>query len=310
MITRRNIRIKVMQVLYQLSVNDQKANNNALKILQNNLNQTSRLFTYLIYFLTEVARYAEKDASVKASKHLATVADRNINIKLAGNALLWKILENDSYKKSLADNKFNFDQTENLVRKIYNELTTSTQYREYINIQGREPSKEKEILSFIFTDLMLPDESFISHIEENFTNWDDDADMLNVLMLGFLQKPSTLNLQEMPDKEKDEFAKNLLSTVIDKKDYVNELIKGRLKNWDPERIAALDMILMQMGVCEFLYFPTIPPKVTINEYIDLAKEYSTAQSGHFVNGILDSIHKDLVKDNKIHKSEFKPKKAN
>lgn len=310
MITRRNIRIKVMQVLYQLSVNDQKANNNALKILQNNLNQTSRLFTYLIYFLTEVARYAEKDASVKASKHLATVADRNINIKLAGNALLWKILENDSYRKSLADNKFNFDQTENLVRKIYNELTTSTQYREYINIQGREPSKEKEILSFIFTDLMLPDESFISHIEENFTNWDDDADMLNVLMLGFLQKPSTLNLQEMPDKEKDEFAKNLLSTVIDKKDYVNELIKGRLKNWDPERIAALDMILMQMGVCEFLYFPTIPPKVTINEYIDLAKEYSTAQSGHFVNGILDSIHKDLVKDNKIHKSEFKPKKAN
>lgn len=310
MITRRNIRIKVMQVLYQLSVNDQKANNNALKILQNNLNQTSRLFTYLIYFLTEVARYAEKDASVKASKHLATVADRNINIKIAGNALLWKILENDSYKKSLADNKFNFDQTENLVRKIYNELTTSTQYREYINIQGREPSKEKEILSFIFTDLMLPDESFISHIEENFTNWDDDADMLNVLMLGFLQKPSTLNLQEMPDKEKDEFAKNLLSTVIDKKDYVNELIKGRLKNWDPERIAALDMILMQMGVCEFLYFPTIPPKVTINEYIDLAKEYSTAQSGHFVNGILDSIHKDLVKDNKIHKSEFKPKKAN
>ncbi len=310
MITRRNIRIKVMQVLYQLSVNDQKANNNALKILQNNLNQTSRLFTYLIYFLTEVARYAEKDASVKASKHLATIADRNINIKLAGNALLWKILENDSYKKALADNKFNFDQTENLVRKIYNELTTSTQYKEYINIQGREPSKEKEILSFIFTDLMLPDESFISHIEENFTNWDDDADMLNVLMLGFLQKPSTLNLQQMPDKEKDEFAKNLLSTVIDKKDYVNELIKGRLKNWDPERIAALDMILMQMGVCEFLYFPTIPPKVTINEYIDLAKEYSTAQSGHFVNGILDSIHKDLVKDNKIHKSEFKPKKAN
>ena len=90
------------------------------------------------------------------------------------------------------------------------------------------------------------------------------------------------------------FAKELLQTVIDKKDYVAELIKARLKNWDPERIAVLDMILMQMGVCEFLYFPTIPPKVTINEYIDLAKDYSTAQSGHFVNGILDGIHKDLI----------------
>lgn len=299
-----------MQVLYQLDVNEDSANNNATKILQNNLNQTSRLFTYLIYFLTEVARYAEKDASLRAAKHLATSADKNINIKLAGNNLLWKILENNSYKKALNDNKFSFEQTGNLVRRMYNNLTASSQYQSYINTPGREPQEEREILSFIFTDLMLPDESFISHIEEYFTNWDDDAEMLNTLMLGFLQKPAGLNLQQMPDKEKNDFAIELLKTVLDKKDYVNTLIKARLKNWDPERIAALDMILMQMGVCEFLYFPTIPPKVTINEYIDLAKEYSTAQSGQFVNGILDSIHKDLLKENKIHKSEFKPKKAN
>jgi N utilization substance protein B len=299
-----------MQVLYQLDINEQAANNNAVKILNTNLNQTSRLFTYLIYFLTEVARYAEKDASVRAAKHLVTTADKNINIKLAGNTLLWKILENDSYKKALATYKFNFEQTGNVVRRIYNELTASAKYQSYINVAGREPQTEREILTFIFTDLMLPGEDFISHIEENFTNWDDDADMMQVLMLGFLQKPASLNLQEMPDREKEAFAKNLLNTVIEKKDYVNELIKARLKNWDPERIAALDMILMQMGVCEFLYFPTIPPKVTINEYIDLAKDYSTAQSGQFVNGILDGIHKDLLKENKIHKSDFKPKKAN
>jgi len=310
MITRRNIRIKVMQVLYQIDINEGLTNNNTTKILQSNLKQTSRLFTYLIYFLTEVARYAEKDASVRAAKHLATSADKNINIKLAGNTLLWKILENNSYKQALAEYKFNFEQTGNLVRKIYNELTASSQYQLYINTSGREPQAEKGILSFIFTDLMLPDESFVSHIEEYFTNWDDDGEMLNTLMLSFLQKPASLDLQQMPDKEKDEFAKELLRTVIEKKDYVNSLIKARLKNWDPERIAALDMILMQMGVCEFLYFPTIPPKVTINEYIDLAKEYSTAQSGHFVNGILDSIHKDLLKEDKIQKSEFKPKKAN
>jgi transcription antitermination protein NusB len=298
-----------MQVLYQLYANEQPVNN-ATKILNNNLNQTSRLFTYLIYFLTEVARYAEKDASVRAAKHLATSADKNINIKLAGNTLLWKILENNSYKKALTDYKFNFEQTGNLVRKVYNELAASELYKSYINSAGREPQTEREILIFIFTDLMLPDENFISHIEEYFTNWDDDAGMLQVLMLGFLQKPAGLNLQEMPDKEKDAFAKNLLNTVMEKKDYVNALIKARLKNWDPERIAALDMILMQMGVCEFLYFPTIPPKVTINEYIDLAKDYSTSQSGHFVNGILDGIHKDLLNENKIHKSDFKPKKAN
>jgi N utilization substance protein B len=84
-----------------------------------------------------------------------------------------------------------------------------------------------------------------------------------------------------------------------------DLIKPKLKNWDPDRIALLDMLLMQMGVCEFLFFETIPPKVTINEYIDLAKDYSTSQSGQFVNGILDNIHKDLVKENKMHKVAYK-----
>ena len=105
--------------------------------------------------------------------------------------------------------------------------------------------------------------------------------------------------------EKSDFANSLLETVIQKKDHCLELIKPKLKNWDAERIAALDMILMQMGVCEFLYFETIPPKVTINEYIDLAKDYSTPQSGHFVNGILDNIHKELLAENKIHKKNFK-----
>ena len=89
-----------------------------------------------------------------------------------------------------------------------------------------------------------------------------------------------------------------------------EFIRPRLKNWDAERIAVLDMILMRMGVCELLYFETIPPKVTINEYIDLAKDYSTPQSGQFINGLLDSIHKDLIKDDKLQKTTFKSNKYN
>jgi transcription antitermination protein NusB len=152
---------------------------------------------------------------------------------------------------------------------------------------------------------MLPDEDFINHLEENFIHWDDDADMMVTLMDIFFQKPSAFNFGEMLSKEKWDFAKDLLNTVLDKKDYTLEIIKPKLKNWDVERIAALDMILMQMGVCELLYFETIPPRVTINEYIDLAKEYSTPQSGHFVNGILDNIHKELISQNKIHKKNFR-----
>jgi N utilization substance protein B len=151
---------------------------------------------------------------------------------------------------------------------------------------------------------MLPNESFIEHIEEVFHNWDDDAEMMEQLVLNYIQKPAGVNLLEMVGTEKWQFAQSLLETTIDKKEIATDLIKPKLKNWDAERIALLDMILMRMGVCELLFFETIPTKVTINEYIDLAKDYSTAQSGQFVNGILDNIHKELTESGKIQKVNF------
>ena len=142
------------------------------------------------------------------------------------------------------------------------------------------------------------------------TGYGSIATTVEAVRLGavhYLQKPGGYNLQDLIGEEKTKFAKDLLLTVTNKGEYAIELIKPKLKNWDSERIAVLDMILMQMGVCELLYFETIPPKVTINEYIDLAKEYSTPQSGQFVNGILDTLHKELLGENKIHKIEFKRK---
>ena len=152
---------------------------------------------------------------------------------------------------------------------------------------------------------MLPNEDFITHVEEQFIHWDDDAEMMNQLVLNFLSKPANTNFTDILSKEKREFAQSLLKTVLDKKEVCLELIKPKLKNWDAERIAALDLIILQMGVCEFLFFETIPTKVTINEYIDLAKDYSTVQSGQFVNGLLDNIHKELSAENKIVKKTYK-----
>ena len=160
-------------------------------------------------------------------------------------------------------------------------------------------------MEFIFSSLLLPNEHFLAHIEELFTNWDDDADMICQILMGYIAKPGAISFQEIISKDKKEFAVSLLETVIEKKPVIMDLILPRLKNWDAERIATLDMILMQMGIAEFLFFETIPPKVTINEYIDLGKEYSTPQSGQFVNGILDNIHKDLVREDKMHKINFK-----
>ncbi|MDB5211215.1 MAG: nusB [Sediminibacterium sp.] len=216
-------------------------------------------------------------------------------------------MENPSFKKAIEIDQPQKLIDKELVKKIYAELTETDKYKEYITLQSREKAKEKEIIKLIFVQLMLPNESFINHLEELFNNWDDDADMMDQLMLNYIQKPGSYNLQEMLSPEKWEFARTLLGTTLDKKEYCMELIKPKLKNWDSDRIAVLDMVLMRMGVCELLYFETIPTKVTINEYIDLAKDYSTPQSGQFVNGILDNIHKEFMEGGKIQKISFKNK---
>jgi N utilization substance protein B len=306
MISRRNIRVKVMQTLYTCSTREGDiTKQEAVRTLDKHVDQSRQLFVVLIYTLTEVARYAETDARQKASKHLPTAKDLSINTKIAGNRLLWQILEHPSYVAVVKEIKPELMGMEEWVRKLYNELVLSDVYHQYISRESREKKDEKDILEFIFTDLMLPNEDFVSFIEERFLHWEDDAEMINLLMLNLLQKPHTGDFQQFVSNEKLKFARDLLVSVIEKEEVCNEYIKDKLQNWDPERTAALDMILMRMGICEFLFFETIPPKVTINEYIDLAKDYSTPQSGHFVNGILDSIHKELAAQNKLHKVSFK-----
>ena len=306
MINRRNIRVKVMQTLYTITTMETETKpGDAVKILQKHFDQTRQLFIYLVYFLSEVAHYAETDSHNRASKHLPTYEDLHVNTKLAGNEILLKISEDSSFKEFLKKDHPESSLDKELVRKTYHELVETKEYKTYISKSKKEKKEEREILEFILEKLLLEKENFVSHIEDNFTNWDDDAEMVILLLTNYLQKPGTYNFKEMISEEKWNFAKDLLQTVREKSEHLESLVIPKLKNWDPDRIALLDMILMKMGVAEFLYFETIPPKVTINEYIDLAKEYSTAQSGQFVNGILDNIHKELVQQGKMHKVDFR-----
>lgn len=295
-----------MQTLYSLeSLSNETRPGEPFQILQKKLDHSQQLFTYLINYMIEVARYSEKDALKKASKHLPTESDLNVSTRIAGNEIIWAAMDNHSFTRTLAEFKIAGMIDPEMVRKSYNQLTKSAQYQEYIAESRREKKSDRKILEYIFSDLMLENEDFVSDVESKFIHWEDDAEVLILLMTNFFQKPDKFNFYDMVGQEKGLFAKELLQSVMDKNEYCLELIKPKLKNWDSERIAALDMILMKMGVCELLYFETIPTKVTINEYIDLAKEYSTEQSGHFINGILDNIHKELLSQNKIHKKNFK-----
>ncbi len=295
-----------MQTLYTLSALETAPKpGDDVKVLQKHFDQTRQLFLFLTSLLTEVAGYAEKDAHTRAAKHLPTYEDLHVNTKIAGNEVVWKIKENASFSEYVNKDKILQLIDKDLVRRIYTELVEKPQYKTYIANQQRDKKEEREILEFILNDLILEKEAVTAQIEELFSNWDDDGDMVIQLLVAYLQKPSSYDFKEMLSEEKWLFAKNLMLAVREKSEHLETLIIPKLKNWDPERIAHLDMILMKMGVAEFLYFETIPPKVTINEYIDLAKEYSTQQSGQFVNGILDNIHKELVTAGKMHKVDYK-----
>ena len=295
-----------MQSLYTLStLEDNVKPGEPQRFLQKHLDESKDLLEYLLYFITEVAAYAEKDSYKRSGKHLPSQADLNVNTKIAGNELLWKIKEDISLKGAWNISKPQLRVDRELVRKIYLQLTESNEYNLYISTPSRDRKSEKDIVDFIFEELLLPNESFISHLEETYTNWDDDSEMVVQLVKGYLQKPGSIDLAQFIPADKMLFAKSLLSTVAEKQEHLDTFILPKLQNWDAERLATLDMILMRMGVAEFLFFDTIPPKVTINEYIELAKEYSTEQSGQFVNGILDGIHKELVQEGKLQKTDFK-----
>jgi len=299
-----------MQVLYGITTfEDNPPPAKIQELLDKQMAQTRQLFVYLTWFLTQVLRYTETYAFKKASKHLPTQEDLNINTKLAGNELLWLIIEKPDFQKQVATIKPENRTDADLIRKIHSQLIETEKYQAYLQDPVRQKKEERSIMEFILNDLLLANPSFITHIEELYSNFDDDAESVVQLVGSLLQKPSNISFDNIIDPEKEMFAQALLKTVLEKEKHLESLIIPKLKNWDPDRIALLDMIMMKMGVAEFLYFETIPPKVTLNEYIDMAKDYSTTQSGQFVNGILDNIRKELEEEGKLQKTDFKKKKT-
>jgi N utilization substance protein B len=276
-------------------------------LLQKEFDKTRNLFVFLVHLLHQVALYAEVESQQRSSKNLPNQSDLSVNIKLAGNSIVWQTIESESFKKAVAMVKPQQWLEGDLVKNLFRNLSESNLYNLYILEESRDKAKEKEILKYIFGTIILASESTLEFLDEHFSNWEDEGDTMIDFVLNYLQKPGSIDFMDLVGTEKMKFANDLLQTAIDKKAYTEEVIKPKLKNWEMERIAVIDMILLRLGICELLYFDTIPTKVTINEYIDLAKDYSTEQSGHFVNGILDNIHKELVGAGKIQKISHKAK---
>lgn len=308
MISRRNIRVKVMQTLYSLASlpaaeTEEKELQIGNKLLNEKLSHSLDLFTTVILYVARVAQYAETDAAARASKFLPTEADLAVNTRIAGNEALWQILGNKSFTERVKESALERYIDGDWVKKLYQQLSKSETYVSYTEAAEKSAKSERAILQHIWETLMLGNDAVMEHFTDELPGWEDDKDMIVMLMQNFFRNPAKINFLDLLSGEKKEYAKELLRNVLQREDYTMEFIRPRLVGWEAERVALIDMLLLRMGVCEFLYFPTIPTRVTINEYIEIAKQYSTPQSGQFVNGMLDNILKSMEKEGMIRKTD-------
>ena len=308
MISRRIIRIKVLQILYAYFTSPDKSINNTEKELFFSLHKTYDLYHYLLELPGQVVKYAESRIELRKNKHFPTEEDLNPNTRFVDNKLIRQLKENEALKKYLTKTKITWNNEPELVQKLHNELIEQDFFKAYMNASDKSYEADRKLLEDFYTYIVLASEDVESHLEEQSIYWNDDLDFVISMVLKTLKKfkeyssPGIALMPMFRDDEDEQFAKDLYRKAILNHDGNYKIVQQHTVNWDVERIAFVDVLILEMAISEFLYFPSIPTKVSLNEYIELSKYYSTEKSRNFINGILDKILKDLKKDDKIQKA--------
>ncbi|MFW5823189.1 MAG: transcription antitermination factor NusB [Tangfeifania sp.] len=308
MISRRIIRTKVLQVLYAYYSSPGKTLANTEKELFFCINKSYDLYHYLLALVIEIADYAEERIEIRRRKHQPTEEDLHPNTKFISNQLIQQLRENRQLNAYTDQKKLNWVNHPELVKELYLFLIESDFYEEYMADKNRSFLDDRKFVDKIFTKIILVTEDLYEVLEEQSIYWNDDVEFVVSMISKTLKKftPHSGSDQRLlplfKDQDDRDFAKELLRKSIINHDELRELIKEHSKNWDLDRIAFMDILIMQLAITEFLYFPSIPTKVSLNEYIELSKFYSTEKSRNFINGILDKTLKDLKNSGKISKA--------
>lgn len=304
MLSRHNIRIKVLQTLYAFFQSEDTDTKIAEKNYLKSVDESYRLYLLNMLFLQEVAGYSKKDWEIKSNKYVPTEADRRASLRLYENEVLLAVRENEPFQKLVKKNLLQHHIDKDLVRKLYKKFAESDYYESYLATEKTTPKEQQYCLVNLYKT-MLSEELFLDYLEDvSPTSGDDQSLIFGAIKRTLRSLPAAEDFceEQLPNPLfMEDFGKELLYQTIRHNDEFQELIVEKLKNWKEDRVAILDMIILKMGICEFLYFETIPTKVTINEYVSLAKDYSTDKSKRFINGILDRIMKDLKEQDKIRK---------
>mgnify|MGYP003735932453 CR=1 FL=1 len=308
MVNRRHIRVKVMQSIYAMHQNGSDNLEKEEKFLFYSIDAIQDLYLIMISSLIEICKKETDFLHKSSQKHLATPQERKPNEKFIKNAIFQILAENNSLSIALETRKIdNWTLNDDYILILLNDIKQSKLYAKYMSNTINTFEEDKEFIVNLFQDVIVPNEKLYDYLEDNKLTWIDDIPVVNTEIIkqlkaikpvedGNLRVPKLFKDNEDRDFVKDLFRKTVLNESVLAKEYVD-----KTPNWDSERIAEIDTIILKMAICEFLKFPSIPIKVTLNEYLELAKEYSTPKSSIFINGILDNLVKELQTDNRIQK---------
>lgn len=307
MINRRHIRVKVMQSVYALLQSESDNLDKEEKFLKKSIVKMYDLYTLLLYLFVEIKNTEKEHIKASKNKILATSEDLNPNQKFINNAV-FSIFENSeallTYLKDKKLDKYWYLE-DKYVRNITKNIKESTHYKEYMRSEESSFTEDKAFVISIFKEIIAPNDLLFEYFEDKNMSWVDDIPFVNTFVLKTLkglQKSDVFTLGDLYKDEDDEkyVIELFRKTVLNHHNY-ETYIQGKTPNWETDRIAEIDMILIKMAICEFLQFPSIPTKVSINEYIEIAKDYSTQKSSYFINGVLDKLSKEMMEKGEIKK---------
>ncbi|WP_445738694.1 transcription antitermination factor NusB [Mariniflexile sp.] len=309
MLSRRHIRVKVMQTMYAFKGGESDDFSKDQKFLLFSIDNMYNLYLLLLSLLLEVQKRAEDDLLKKQKKHLATKEDKDPNRKFVNNKMLKLLADNFQLKNQLENHNItNWELDSGYVDIIFKEITASDLYTEYMQTRTSDFKLDKDFIVDVFKDIIAPNDKLYDYLEDKNLTWLDDLPTVNTTILKLLRKakPTASEGYFTPklykDAEDKQFAIDLFKKTLLNTTAINKEIELKTLNWDADRIAQVDYVLLQMAICELKSFPSIPVKVTINEYLEIAKEYSTPKSSIFINGILDRLvkeYKDAGSLNKV-----------
>jgi transcription antitermination protein NusB len=308
MISRRTIRIKVLQTLYTYYSTPEKSLNNSEKELFYSLGKTYDLYHMVFQLILELADYAQVRIDTNLNKLRPTAEDLHPNSKFVENKVVQQLRQNRRLKAYVNQTKISWANHPELIKDLYIFMTESEFYQEYMKKKGDSYFEDKKLIDKIFNNIVLISEDVHEMLEEDSIYWNDDLDLVIAMAAKTIKSFSEDSDENQPllpkfkDEDDRQFATDLFRKAILNNDELRNIIDHHASNWDLERIAFMDILIMQLALTEMLYFPSIPTKVTLNEYIEMAKFYSTEKSRTFINGILDKALKDLKQDNKVLKT--------